>query len=86
MAAYYKDETRKNLVSQLKHTDIELSELRIKVKSYYIHLNERFKKYEPIKEQFKRYQNITKIQERGSAGAGLPDKQALGTIHKTIEL
>ena len=61
MAAYYKDETRKNLVCQLKHTDIELSELRIKVKSYYIHLNESFKKYEPIKEQFKRYQNITKV-------------------------
>ena len=54
-AYYHADDTRKNLVSQLRNSEAALSELRIKVKTHYIRVNERIGKYDNIKEQYKRH-------------------------------
>ena len=54
------------MLSYLRHTDFALSELRIEVKTYYIALNERCKKYEGIKDQFRRYQHLAKAYERAA--------------------
>jgi hypothetical protein len=47
-------------MSQLSHSELALSELRITVRSYFIELNEKFKKYESIKDLFKRYANLAR--------------------------
>jgi hypothetical protein len=50
----YLNDSRKNLVSVMRHTEASLADLRIKVKIYYIELCEKFYRYESIKEQFKK--------------------------------
>ena len=61
---FYMDVTKKNLVSQYRHSEIALSDLRIKVKTFYIQLNEKQMKYEYIKDLFKRQQHLVKMSER----------------------
>ena len=63
---YFNGDLRKNMVSQLRLGEHFLSEMRIKVKTFYISLNEKVKRYENIKDQFKRYQQIAKQQEKAS--------------------
>ena len=49
-ANYFTDDHRKNMVSQLKLAEVALSDLRIRVRTFFIRINESFYKYESIKE------------------------------------
>lgn len=61
MSNYFADDPNgKNIVSMWRHSDLALSELRITVKAFYIELNSRYFKYEPIKEQYKRNLHMAK--------------------------
>jgi hypothetical protein len=48
----------------LRHSDLALSELRIVLKGYWVELNSRYFKYEPIKEQYKRLLHMAKQVEK----------------------
>jgi hypothetical protein len=55
----------------LRYTEHALSDLRIRVRSYYIRLNHEkgLQKYESIKEQFKRYQHLAKVYDKQATAA-----------------
>eukprot|EP00347_Sterkiella_histriomuscorum_P021367 403334229 len=88
---YYIDDQSKNLITFSNHTEFSLSELRIKLREFYLEITQEIQQYEPIKEMFKRQFQLQRQLEnlqRGSSGSGSNLQQLNSTLAmvKSIEI